>query len=123
VAELEKAVQQAKNLKGNLIELNKILKRIAVGMANKPLQWLQEFNQKDGFQSIKTILLDIKTKYSNSYQPSQVPPQYSSLNATSTYQESLKDSKDFKLIHEIKHECMKILKSFANTNVCISSSH
>ena len=87
----------------------------------------------NGLASIKTILLEVKTKYgggggsgsnsSNSFQQSQQSAQYSSLNTTTSFQDSslsYKDSKEYKLTHEIKHECMKILKSFANTKVCSS---
>lgn len=118
--ELKHVVQQAKGLRENLKDLRAILKRIAVCMATKPLQWLQEFHQANGFINIKTILLEAKTKYSaignsNAYQSAQ----YNSLNTTSNFQDSLsnKDTKDLRLTQEIKHECMKILRSFANTPV------
>ena len=119
--ELKHVVQQAKGLRENLKDLRAILKRIAVCMATKPLQWLQEFHQANVFIKIKTILLEAKTRYStseknsNSYQSAQ----YNSLNTTSNFQDSLsnKDTKDLRLTQEIKHECMKILRSFANTPV------
>ena len=91
-------------------------------MAKMPLEWLKEFYQANGFFSVKTILLDAKTKYttlgtnSNAYEQS-IAQLTTSLNATSSFQDTSKDAKELRLTQEIKHECMKILRSFANTQV------
>jgi hypothetical protein len=128
--ELKQALQQSKNLKENLKELRTILKRVSVCMQNKPIRWLQDFHQANGVHHIQAILLDTKIKQTTNllttnhglssignpilnHHPGTL---ITSINDHVHFKEPIAN-KDFRLTHDIKLECIKILRSFANTPV------
>lgn len=132
---LKQALRDSKNLRENLKPLNKIIKRIGVCIAHKPVSWLQDFYKAQGLQDLQDIILDCKTKYSTLFNNNTGSQYYNSnhlshtLNLnTSTFgsTNSLTSSsanamgefkdKDTLLTKEIRFECMKILKSFVNTS-------
>lgn len=121
---LRDAVRSSKNLKDNLKQLYKIIKRISVCIASKPVSWLEEFNQASGFQALQEIITDYKTKYSLLYNNNSGIQYYNSnqnqnmtTQQATTYNNNEFKDKDSQLGKEIRFECMKTLKSFVNTKV------
>lgn len=118
---LREAVRNSKNLKENLKPLGKIIKRISVCIASKPVSWLEEFNQASGIQALQEIITDYKTKYSLLYNNNTGVQYYnSSLNGapqSANYASNEFKDKDTVLSKEIRFECMKTLKYFVNTTV------
>jgi hypothetical protein len=101
-------------------------------MQHKPLHWLQEFDQAYGVHHIQAILLDTKIKQTTNLLTTNhglssignpILNHHPGSLMTSMNDHSLVHfkepvmNKDFKLTHDIKFECMKILRSFANTPV------
>lgn len=137
--ELKDIARSTKNLKENLKPLGKILKRIMVCISTKPLTWLEEFHQANGFQAIDEIIIDYKTKYSSLYNNSSGSQYFNassmgrnstmsgmsmssfnepipSLSSSHTFLGHEFKDKDKDTIKEIRLDCMKILKSFVNTS-------
>lgn len=135
-------MRNSKCLKENLKPLYKIIKRISVCIASKPVSWLEEFNEASGFQALQEIITDYKTKYSLLYNNTTGSQYYNSSMAqaataaaamgsqstigsssfssstTGTYYNNNEfRDKDTQLSKEIRFECMKTLKSFVNTKV------
>jgi hypothetical protein len=118
---LRDALRNSKNLKENLKPLYKIIKRISVCIASKPVSWLQEFNQASGFQALQEIITDYKTKYSLLYNNNSGVQYYNwsanSSSQTNNYTNNEFRDKDTQLSKEIRFECIKTLKTFVNTSV------
>lgn len=121
---LRDAVRSSKNLKENLSKLYKIVKRISVCIASKPVSWLEEFNEASGFQAVQEIITDYKTKYSLLYNNTTGSQYFNSTimaNGQSTtgvgYNSNEFRDKDTQTSKDIRFECMKTLKSFVNTKV------
>ena len=136
---LKDTLRNSKCLRENLKPLCKILKRIAVCIAAKPVSWLEDFQQAGGFNALNEIIIDYKTKYSTLYNnpggslyfnPSNMSGNLSSqaiggssgtaagvsLAVGGGYSINEFKDKDTQLSKEIRFECMKILKSFVNTS-------
>lgn len=119
---LRDAVRNSKSLKENLKPLYKIIKRISLCIASKPVSWLEEFNEASGFQALQEIITDYKTKYSliynnttgSQYYNSTLSSQSSATMAGGYNNNEFRD-KDSQLSREIRFECIKTLKSFVNT--------
>jgi hypothetical protein len=102
--------------------------------------WLEDFNQAGGFQTLNEIIIDYKTKYSTLYSNPGSSQYFNSIasstaagnsnsNAGGTnnsgvsvlvpgnggYTSNEFKDKDTQLSKEIRLECMKILKTFVNT--------
>ena len=81
-ASLKHALKESRNLRDNLKPLLKIIKRIGVCIAHKPVTWLQEFDQANGLADLQDIVLDCKTKYSTLFNNNSTYQYYNSMNTT-----------------------------------------
>ena len=112
------AVRNSKSLKENLSKLHKVIQRISMLIGKKPLSWLKEFNESNGLQAVQEIITSYKTKYSLLYNNNSGIQYYNAGNhASNAYNNNEFRDKDTELNKNIRHECLKTLKSFANTNV------
>lgn len=140
---LKQSVRESRSLKENLKSIYKIIKRISVCIAHKPISWLKEFNEAGGFLTIQDLILECKMKYSTLYNNNSGSQYYNStstmsnsFNQTSqtnsltlghnsnynlfTYNNNEFKDKDTDLTREIRYECIKTLKSFVNTTFGIN---
>lgn len=108
--DLAQAYKENKSLK----EIRTILKRIYVCMAHKPIQWLEEFNGSGGINIIQLILQDMKKWSNNNYNSKNF---FSQNGENGTLLGGNSHQKDIKIAQDIRFECMKIFRSFANTEV------
>jgi hypothetical protein len=84
-------------------------------MAHKPIQWLEEFNGSGGINIIQAILQDMK-KWSTNYNYN--PKNFHNPNIENgTLLGGSNHQKEIKIAQDIRLECMKIFRSFANTEV------
>lgn len=112
------AFRSSKSLKENLSKLQKAIQRVSMLIGKKPLSWLKEFNDSNGLQAVQEIITSYKTKYSLLYNNNSGMQYYNAGNhATNVYNNNEFRDKDTELNKNIRHECLKTLKSFANTNV------
>ena len=99
---------------------------------------MNDFNGAGGFSALQDIILDCKMKYSTLFN-NNTGTQYFNGNTTlsangtlgghghnlnttvnlSSYNNNEFKDKDTHLIREIRYECIKTLKSFVNTKVCV----
>jgi diaphanous 2 len=86
---LKNSIAASRNLRENLKPLCKIIKKISVCMAHKPINWLQEFNQSNGFSYLQDVILDCKTKYSTLYNNNTGSQYYNRENMNNTLNATL----------------------------------
>ncbi|RNA17858.1 diaphanous -like protein, partial [Brachionus plicatilis] len=115
---LKDALRNSKNLKENLKQLLKMLKRISICIASKPVSWLDEFNLSGGLTLLEDILLNYKTKF-GSDSPNKHSNNTIRTNSTISDKYDSKE-KDIHLRKNIRLESTKILTSFANTKYGIN---